>query len=111
MFAFALEGFWLLAAMGVVYFVGVFTSQYAKDKINGVPASLRTALNVTESAALKELQSARDRLVADTANLLAKGRAAAAAEVAALEHKAPVAVPAAEPAAAPVAAPAVASAA
>jgi hypothetical protein len=78
--AIALEGFWLLAAFAVVYLIGVFTAQWAKDKINGVPSTLRSALKVTEAAAVKELHDARDRLVAETANLLAKGRAAVAAK-------------------------------
>lgn len=115
MFEFGLNGLWLVGSLATVYLVGVFTSQYVKDKINGVPASLRSALSVTESAALKELSSARDRLVADTANLLAKGRAAASAEVSTLEGKpvsvAPVATPPATAAAsAPAPAPALAPA-
>lgn len=84
---FALEGIWLLGGFAVVYLIGVFTSQWAKDKINGVPSSLRSALKTTEAAAVKELAAARDRLVAETASLLAKGKAAAAAEVKVVEGK------------------------
>lgn len=84
----ALQGFWLFAALAIVYFIGVFTSQWMKDKISGTPASLRTALHVTESAALKELAAARDRLVAETATLLSRGKAAVAAEVKVVDLKA-----------------------
>lgn len=79
--ALALDGLWLLAGLGVTYLIGVFTSQWAKDKINGVPGTLRAALKVTEAAAVKELTAARDRIVADTATLIAKGKAAAVTEI------------------------------
>lgn len=93
--ALALEGFWLLAGFAVVYFVGVFTAQWAKDKIKGVPGTLRAALRVTEAAALKELTLARDKIVADTATLIVKGKAAASAEIRAIEGtEDPVPVPA-----------------
>lgn len=94
--AVALEGFWLLAAFAVVYLVGVFTAQYAKDKIFGVPADLCAALKTMEAGALTELKNARAKLVADTIGLIAKGKAAASVEVA--KVVAPVA-----PAPAPVA--------
>lgn len=66
----ALEGFWLLGGFTVVYLVGVFTAQWAKDKLNGVPASLRSALNATEASALKQMHSAKEQVVANTATLL-----------------------------------------
>lgn len=59
----ALEGFWLLGGFAVVYLVGVFTAQWAKDKINGVPSSLRNAFNATEAATLKQMHSAREQVV------------------------------------------------
>lgn len=102
----ALDGFWLLGAFAVVYLVGVFTAQWAKDKIKGVPSNLRAALKTTESSALAEMNKARDKVVADTANLLARGKAAAVAEV---TKVAPALAPA--PAPAPVAAASVAAAA
>lgn len=94
----ALEGFWLLGGFTVVYLVGVFTAQWAKDKLNGVPASLRSALNATEASALKQMHSAKEQVVANTATLLG-GKAD--------YQRAPVAVP--DPAVNP--APAVAQAA
>ncbi len=99
----ALDGFWLLGAFALVYLVGVFTAQWAKDKLFGVPAELRSALKTLEAGAVKELAAARSKLVADTIGLIAKGKAAAAAEVAkVVPAAAPVA--AAPGAAAPVAA-------
>lgn len=92
---FELHGLWLLGGFAVVYFVGVFTSQWAKDKINGVPSTLRSALKATESAAVKELAAARDKIVADTATLISRGKAAASAEIAKVEGRVdPVPVPA-----------------
>lgn len=107
---FALEGLWLLGGFAVVYVLGVFTSQWAKDKINGVPSQLRSALNITEAAAVKELAVARDRMVADVASLLNRGKAAAAVELKVVEGSvaerlAPPATPALAPPAAPPAAP------
>lgn len=93
--SFFLKGFWLLGSFGVVYLVGVFTAQWAKDKLFGVPGDLRTALNALEAGAVKELAAARTKLVADTVGLLNRGKAAVAA--------APVAVvPTPTPAPAPV---------
>jgi hypothetical protein len=81
---FALDGFWLLAALLAVYLAGVFTSQYVKDKLSGVPSDLRAALKTTEASAVAELTSAKTQAVANVATLLAKGKAAAAAEAAKL---------------------------
>lgn len=85
--AIALEGFWLLAAFAIVYLVGVFTSQWAKDKLSGVPSDLRSALKTLEAGAVKELAAARAKLVADTVNLISRGKAAAATEVKVVETK------------------------
>lgn len=102
MFSFALEGLWLLGALAAVYLAGVFTSQWAKDKLNGVPTTLRSALKTAESAALNEVKASRDKIVADVATLLNKGKAAAAAEAAkVLAPAAPVA-PAAPSVAVPI---------
>lgn len=76
---FALDGLWLLGALGVVYLAGVFTSQWVKDKIKGVPSDLRAALKTTEAASLAEVTSARDKVVAETATLLSRGKAVVAA--------------------------------
>lgn len=96
--AIALEGVWLLGGFAVVYLVGVFTSQWAKDKLSGVPADLRSALSTLEAAAKKEIVAAKSKVVADTATLLAKGKAAVVAETVKLTDPAPA------PASAPVAA-------
>lgn len=88
---FGLDGLWLLGALAVVYLVGVFTSQWAKDKLSGVPADLRSALSTLEVAAKNELAAAKSKVVADTASLLAKGKAAAAAEAAKLDPFKPAA--------------------
>lgn len=76
--SFFLKGFWLLGSFALVYLVGVFTAQWFKDKLFGVPADLRAALKVMEAGALKELAAARAKLVADTVGLLNKGKAAVA---------------------------------
>lgn len=88
---FALDGLWLLGALAIVYLVGVFTSQWAKDKLAGVPADLRSALSTLEVAAKNELAAAKAKVVADTATLLSKGKAAAAAEAAKLDPFKPAA--------------------
>lgn len=71
---FDLNGFWLLAALAVVYLVGVFTSQWLKDKIAGIPADLRKALKSTETAALNELTAVKAKVVANTATLLSDAK-------------------------------------
>lgn len=99
MLSIALDGFWLLGALVAVYITGVFTAQWAKDRLTGVPAALRAALKVNEAAALAELKNARDKIVAETANLFAKGKAAVAADAkAAVAAVVPAAAPVAEPA-------------
>jgi hypothetical protein len=97
----ALDGFWLLGGLGVAYLVGVFTSQWLKDKINGVPSELRTALGASETAALNDLKAAKSDIVS---KVIAKTKPAAAPAAAAA---APAPAPApASVAAAPAAAPA-----
>lgn len=99
----ALDGFWLLSGFGLFYLLGVFTSQWLKDKISGTPATLRSALSATESSAKAELQKAEAAVIADVGNLFHK----AATAVAAAAPPA-VAVAAAPAAPAAAAAPAVA---
>lgn len=77
--SFALDGFWLIGSLAVVYLIGVFTSQWAKDKLKGIPPELRSALSVTEASTLAELKAARDKVVADVTTLLSRGKAAAVA--------------------------------
>lgn len=72
---FALKGLWLFAGLAIVYVVGVMTAQWAKDKVNGVPVTLRNALNATEAAAVKEMKAAHDQVVVKTASLLAPAKA------------------------------------
>lgn len=73
-----LDGFWLIGALAVTYLVGVFTAQWAKDKLLGIPSDLRSALRVVEAGARTELSAAKAKLVADTVGLLNKGKAAVA---------------------------------
>lgn len=80
--AIVLEGFWLLGALSVVYLVGVFTSQWAKDKLAGIPSDLRKALRATEAAAKIELAAAQAKVVADTAKLLSNAKAKVSADLA-----------------------------
>lgn len=98
MLNFALEGLWLLGGLAAIYLAGVFTSQWAKDKLFGVPADLRSAIRAMEAMALTELSAAKSKIVADTVTLLAKGKAAAASAGAPAPAPAPVPVPAAAPA-------------
>ena len=67
----ALEGLWLLAALGAAVLVGVFVAQYVKDKVTGVPSALRTALTQTEATALAAMNDARTKIVADVAAAVA----------------------------------------
>jgi hypothetical protein len=97
----ALDGFWLLGGLALAYLTGVFTSQWVKDKISGVPAELRTAIKATESSALSELTKAKAAVVADVSKLFTK---AATATAAAAPAAAAAPVAAAPVAAAPVAA-------
>lgn len=94
-----LDGFWLIGALLATYLTGVFSSQWAKDKLTGFPAELRAGLKTQETAALSALKAAQAKVIADVAGLLTKATvkpvapAAAPAPVAAA-----VAVEAAKPA-------------
>jgi hypothetical protein len=61
----ALDGFWLLGALGAVFLLGVFSSQYIKDKISGVPSDLRAALRALETKASADVATAKAKVVAD----------------------------------------------
>lgn len=78
---FDLDGIWLLGALVAVYFTGVFTGPWAKDKIMGVPSELRKALTALESSAKNELVIAKAKVVADTATLLSAAKAKVTADL------------------------------
>ena len=65
MFKFALDGFWLLGAGAAIFMLGVFTSQYIKDKIAGVPSDLRAALRALETKTAATVAAAKTKVVAD----------------------------------------------
>lgn len=90
---FELQGLWLLAGFAAMYATGVFTAQWAKDKVSGVPSDLRTALKALEAGAVKELAAARSRVVTDTASLLAAGKAAVAGDPVPVPVPVPMPVP------------------
>src|SRR5271169_4192931 len=100
-----LSGPWLLGALALAWLAGAFTARYIKDVFKGVPSSLRTALNATESNALSSLKAAEQKAIADVTGLLPAAKAAPAAPAAA--PAATVAAPAAPAAAAAKAASAV----
>ena len=61
-----LSGVWLLASHVLAVLVGLFSSQYVKDTLKGVPSQLRTALKAHESNALTALKDAEAKVVSDT---------------------------------------------
>lgn len=77
----ALDGFWLIGALLAVYVTGVFTSQWAKDKLSGIPAELRAGLKTQETAALAAVKAAQTKVIADVTGLLTKTPVAAAVAV------------------------------
>jgi hypothetical protein len=70
MFHFVLEGFWLLGAVVVAYLLGVFTSQYAKDKLRGVPSEVRAALRNLEAKALAQAAATKNKAVSDAVSAI-----------------------------------------
>ena len=104
----ALDGFWLLGGLALVYLTGVFTAQYVKDKVSGVPSALRAALKATETNALAELEKAKNAVLADIGNIFKKSAAATTAAAPAAAVAAAPAAPAAS-AAAPAASASVAA--
>jgi hypothetical protein len=100
-----LELAWPWAAFLVVYLVGVFSSQWLKDTINGVPAELRTALSSAETSAVGAISAAKTKAIADVTNSLPHAAAKKAAAPVAAAPAAPVAAAPAAPVAAAPAAP------
>jgi hypothetical protein len=80
MLNFALDGLWLVGGLIAAYVTGVFTAQYVKDKILGIPSDLRAALKTTETAAQAQLKASQAKMVADVASLLSRGNAAVSAD-------------------------------
>jgi hypothetical protein len=70
MIHFVLDGFWLLGAIVVAYLLGVFTSQYAKDKLRGVPSEVRAALRNLEAKALATATATKNRAVTDAVSAI-----------------------------------------
>jgi hypothetical protein len=73
----ALDGFWLLGGLAAAFVVGVFVSTYIKDKIKGVPSSLRSALGTAETDAVAALKAAETKVVSDVAGMFKKSTATA----------------------------------
>jgi hypothetical protein len=86
-----LDGFWLIGALAAVYLLGVFTSQYAKDKINGVPSDLRTVLNNVQAKAVAALKANKANAVASAAAAISAPMPVAAKPVAPPAPPAPIA--------------------
>lgn len=101
----------LLLASAVAFVAGVVLSTRVKDKLIGVPAELRTALNGAQASGLSALKTAQANVKADViAKILPGATQPKAAEPAAPAPApaAPAAPVAAEPAPAAPAAPATA---
>lgn len=78
-----LNSFWMLVGGGAaLYLLGVFSSQWVKDKITGVPAELRAALSASETAALQALSDAKSRVISDVTSFFAPTPAPVTAPVA-----------------------------
>jgi hypothetical protein len=82
MFHFVLDGFWLAGALAAAYLLGVFTAQYAKDTLNGVPSDLRAVLKNVEAKALAALKRSKSNAVADAAAAISAPMPAAVKPVA-----------------------------
>ena len=80
---FELSGLWLAGALVLAYLVGAFTVRYVKDVLKGVPSSLRSALNATETNALAALKAAEQKAISDVTGLLPAIKTAAPATPAA----------------------------
>ena len=61
-----------LGVVIAVFFLGVFSSQWVKDKISGVPSDLRLALKAAQAAALRNVQAAQAKAVADATSAFTK---------------------------------------
>ena len=84
-----LSGLWLLAGHVLAFLIGIFTSQYIKDTLKGMPGPLRAALKAHEKTSLASLKDAETKAINDTMTKLG------------------IALPAAKPVAAKPVAPAV----
>lgn len=96
---FELSGLWLAGALALAFVAGVFLSTTIKDKLKGVPSSLRSALSATESSAMAELAKAKSAVVNDVTNLFHKSAVATAATAATASAVAAAPAPAPAPAA------------
>jgi hypothetical protein len=67
----ALDGFWLVGALGAAFIAGVFLSGKVKDWLFGVPADLRAALKSAESNLSAQIMAAQKKVVADAVKTLA----------------------------------------
>ena len=61
-----LSGIWLLAGHALAFLVGIFTSQYIKDTLLGMPGALRAALKAHEKTSLASLKDAETKAINDT---------------------------------------------
>lgn len=90
---FVLDGLWLIGAIVVAYLLGVFTAQYAKDKIFGVPSEVRAALKNLEAKALATAAATKNKAVADAVGAITPPMPAVAKPVAAPAAAAPATAP------------------
>ena len=95
MLNFALDGLWLLGSLVVAYLLGVFTAQYAKDKLTGVPSAVRTALKALEAKTATAVADAKAKAVADAVRAIAPAMPTPPAKVVVLPDAAPLALSAA----------------
>ena len=61
-----LSGLWLLGGHGLAFLIGIFTSQYIKDTLLGMPGALRAALKAHEKTSLASLKDAETKAINDT---------------------------------------------
>ena len=67
---FVLDGLWLIGAIAGAYLLGVFTSQYAKDKLRGVPSEVRATLRGLEAKALAKAAETKNKAVSDAVSAI-----------------------------------------
>ena len=61
-----LSGLWLLGGHVLAFLIGIFTSQYIKDTLLGMPGALRAALKAHEKTSLASLKDAETKAINDT---------------------------------------------
>ena len=61
-----LSGLWLLGGHVLAFLIGIFTSQYIKDTLLGMPGALRAALKAHEKTSLASLKDAETKAITDT---------------------------------------------